>query len=120
MKRTILSYLAFAMFVPTGHAASPPSATVSFSAPTLYTDGSSIAAGTVITYSVFAGLKGQTKGTVASVVTTSTTITAGLIPGNTYCFEVSATIAGQESAHSNEVCKSFPLPVPNAVVITVL
>lgn len=120
MKRTILSYLLFAMLMPSAHAATPASATVSFSAPTTYTDGTSIASTSTITYSVFMGLKGQPKGTVASIVTTSTTITAGLSAGNTYCFEVSATVAGQESAHSNEQCKTFALPVPSAVVITVL
>lgn len=107
-------------WVSMAHAATPPSATVSFSAPTSYTDVTPIAAGTAISYTVFMGLRGQPKTTIASIVTTSTTVTAGLTPGNTYCFEVSATVAGQESAHSNEVCKTFALPVPNAVVITVL
>lgn len=94
-------------------------ATISFQAPTKYTDGSAIEEGTAISYDVLQALKGATKVKVATITSTSATISTGLVAGSEYCFQVVAVINGQASAPSNEACKLIPLPVPTAVVITV-
>ncbi len=100
-------------------AQSVPSATISFTAPTTYTDGTPIVAGTVITYGVWQGLKGATKVRVATITSTSTTISTGLLPGSEYCWTVTAIINGVGSAQSNEACKLMPFPTPSPIVITV-
>ena len=92
---------------------------ISFTAPTTYTDGSAIASGTAISYNVMQAPKGATLVKVATITTTSTTITTGIVPGTEYCFGVTAVIAGQESGPSGTVCKLTPQLVPSAVVITV-
>jgi len=99
-----------------------PTATISFSAPTLRTDGST-PTGT-LSYKVYQGKKGASKTLVGTITTTTSTITSGLQGGNEYCWQVSALetiagIAGPESALSNEACKAFPLPGLNTVTITV-
>lgn len=94
-------------------------ATITFAAPTKYTDGSSIAAGTTVTYRLYQGEKGGAKTQVASLSTTATTVNTGLQAGREYCWEVTAVINGQESARSNEACKAFAFPIPETVTITV-
>lgn len=94
-------------------------AVISFMAPTKYTDGSDIAAGTAISYAVYQAERGKVKAKVATITTTSASITTGLTPGVEYCFAVTAIVAGVESAQSGEGCKLVPLLVPQAVVITV-
>lgn len=96
-----------------------PEAVISFAAPTKYTDGSDIAAGTAVTYSLYQAPKGSPLVKVATLSGTSATVTTGLQAGSEVCFAVTAVINGQESAQSNSACKSFPVPVPSAVVITV-
>jgi hypothetical protein len=98
-------------------AQTPRTATITFDAPTTYTDGSLIES--PISYFVYQGARGATKPQVATITGTSTTITTGLQAGQEYCWEVTAVVNGVESARSNEACKSFPLPVPSAVTITV-
>lgn len=116
MKRTILSSLLFSLLMPVAHA---DTAVISFQAPTTYVDGSAVTAGTSVSYNVLQALQGATKVKVATITQTSTTITTGLVAGSTYCFAVTAVIAGQESAPSNESCKLMAFPVPSAVVIVV-
>lgn len=122
MKRTILSYLLFAMLMPSAQAASPQSATVTFAPPTTYTDGSAIPAGTVISYGLYQALQGATKVKVATITSTTATVTTGLVPGSTVCFAVTAIIDGVEGFQSAETassCKLIPKLIPSAVVITV-
>lgn len=94
-------------------------AVISFQAPTTYTDGTPIPAGTAFTYGVYQAPQGQPLVKVATITGTTTTITTGLTPGATFCFAVTAIINGQESAQSNQQCKLSAFPVPSAVVITV-
>lgn len=94
-------------------------ATITFSAPTRYTDGSSVEAGTSISYRVYQGARGGTKTQVGTITGTSTTISSGLLAGREYCWEVTSVINGVESARSNEACKSFPFPTPETITITV-
>jgi hypothetical protein len=89
-------------------------------APTQYTDGTTIASSAAISYRVYQGAKGSTsKALVGTITSTSTTINSGLQAGQEYCWQVTAVINGVESAQSNEGCKSFAFPTPNAVTITV-
>ena len=107
--------IAFAgMFGHLPHAA-PPSATLTWTAPTAYTDGTAIASGVVITYNLYQGPSGQEAATAVSTGITglTTTITTGLVAGTTTCWQVTANANGQESAKTNEVCKTFAPEVPN-------
>ena len=97
----------------------PRIATITFHAPTKYTDGTPIEPGTEISYRLYQGEQGEDKQHVATISTTSTTVQTGLQPGKTYCWEVTAVINEQESARSNEGCKTFDHLVPEAVTITV-
>jgi hypothetical protein len=94
-------------------------ATITFSAPTEYTDGTSIATGAAISYRVYQGARTGTKTQVGTITSTSTTINSGLQAGQEYCWEVTAVINGQESARSNQACKAFAFPTPDTVTITV-
>jgi hypothetical protein len=111
--------IGFLLLAFAAQAQSVPSATITFTAPTTFTDGTPIPAGTVMTYGVYQGAPGATKIKVATITATSTTITTGLVGGATYCFTVTAIIAGVGSPQSNEGCKVMALPIPSAVVITV-
>lgn len=97
----------------------PRIATITFHAPTKYTDGTPIEPGTEISYRLYQGEQGEDKQHVATLSTTATTVQTGLQPGKTYCWEVTAVINEQESARSNEGCKTFDHLVPEAVTITV-
>ena len=100
-------------------AQTPRTATITFTRPTTYTDGTPIAAATTVTYGVYQGAKGSTsKPKVATITSTATTISTGLQPGET-CWQVSAIANGVESALSNEACKNFAFPAPDVVTITV-
>lgn len=109
MKKLLLCLL----LVPGVVLAAPPSATLTWTAPTKYTDGTTITV--PLTYNVYQGLSGATKTRVLSnLVALTTTITTGLSPNSTVCWELTAVAGGQESAHTAEVCKTFPPQVPEA------
>jgi len=95
-------------------AASTLSSTLTWTAPTVNTDGTTPAA---LTYNVYEGPAATTLASVP-VLTGLTTLTvasaAGAAPGAQACFAVTAVEAGQEGAQSNVVCKTFPLSVPGA------
>lgn len=100
-------------------AQTPPTrtATISFSAPTKYTDGSTITAGATITYGVYQGLKGQFKTRVSTITATSTTVNTGL-QASEYCWHITAIIGGTESDASEEKCKSFLKPEIVTITVT--
>jgi hypothetical protein len=100
-------------------AQTPRTATITFSRPTSYTDGTPIASTTALSYKVFQGAKGSTSKTLVGTITaTSTTINSGLQPGET-CWQVVVTANGVDSAQSNEACKTFAFPPTDTVTITV-
>lgn len=108
------------VFAVTASAQTPRTATITFTRPTQYTDGTTIAAEVAVTYNVYQGAKGSTtKAKVGTITSTATTITSGLQPGET-CWQVSAIANGIESQLSNEACKSFSWPAPETVTITVV
>lgn len=100
------------------HAQEPRTATITFTAPTQYVDGTAIAADTVITYNVYQGARGAQKAQVATITATATTINTGLQPGET-CWQVAAVAHGVESELSDEGCKTFSWPATERVIITV-
>lgn len=86
-------------------------ATLTWTAPTQYTDGSPI--GTApITYRVYGGVQGQTK-TLIATVSALTYQHTGAPDGVTYCYQLTAVVNSQESARSTEGCKVMPPLVPN-------
>ena len=92
-------------------------AVISFTAPTAYTDGTPITL--PLSFGVWQGLSGAPKTKVATITTTTSTITTGLLSGKTYCWQVDVSDGTQTSALSNEACKTFPPGVPASVTITV-
>lgn len=101
------------LLAPLAALAAPPSATLRWVAPTQYEDGTTITA--PITYSLYQGLKGSPKVLAVSGITGLTyTFSTGLSPNTIVCWEVTATVGGQESAHTVEACKTFPPQVPLA------
>jgi hypothetical protein len=94
------------------------SAVIAFERPTHYVDDLPIPASAVLTYAVYQGARGGTKTRVGTITSTGTTITSGLLPGET-CWQVTATANGVESARSNEACKTFAFPATQTVTITV-
>jgi hypothetical protein len=102
----------------TAHAQEPRTATITFTAPTKYVDGTPIATGTAISYRIYQRPHGAAKTMVAQISETTATIDTGLPPGK-ICWEVTAVANGVESARSNEACKSFAWPAPETVTITV-
>lgn len=100
-------------------AQSANTATISFTRPTTYADGSPLDAATPVTYNLYQGLQGQPKTKVATISTTASTVTTGLLGGKTYCWTVSAVANSLEGAQSVEGCKTFPQAAPSQVTITV-
>ena len=93
--------------------------TLSWSAPTTYTDGSSIGSATITytaVWSTSSSLASPT--TLASLISvTSTTFnitTAGMTRGTTIYFGVRATVAGVNSAYSSALSWLVPTLAPSA------
>jgi uncharacterized cupredoxin-like copper-binding protein len=115
----VLLVIACSMAAFVASAQATRTATITFTRPTKYVDGTDIAAATVITYGVYQGAKGSAnKVKVGEITSTATTVTSGLQPGEV-CFQISATANGVEGAKSNEACKTFAFPAPETVTITV-
>jgi hypothetical protein len=121
MKKTVLAILAlFACASPVVFAqtATPTvTATITYTAPTLNTDGSAIAG--AITYNLYAAAQGTTPVLVESALTASPisyVVSLTTIPyGTTECFAVTAVANGVESALSTPLaCKTFAAPTPSA------
>jgi len=114
---SVSSYAATCSVVGANGAA--PVATLTFTAPTLNTDGTAIA--TPLTYNLYQSTTAGAEVKVASALAGSPiVVNSGLSPGGTYYFKLSVTDAhGTESALSNEGCKSFPASVPGTVTITI-
>lgn len=95
--------------------------TWSWTAPTQYTDGTPIAAGTVITYKVFTS-PAMPVPTVTPTWTGTTlnAVTSGYADGSTVYGEVEACVAGSTAGTLNcsvptvAVSKFFPFPAPDA------
>lgn len=105
-------------YASTASAQTTRTATISLERPTKYTDNTDIPASAAISYRVYQGARGQAKTLVGTITSTSTTINSGLQAGQEYCWEVTAVAGGEESARSNEACKSFRVPVTVTITVT--
>jgi Flp pilus assembly protein TadG len=87
--------------------------TLSWSAVTTYTDTTSIAAGTPVTYNVYGAMQGQPlvllTPTAIAVLTNSR---SNVNPG-TLCYAVSAIVDSSESAQTAPVCVTVATTVPS-------
>lgn len=92
-------------------AQTPPSVLLSWTAPTTNVDNTPITG--AITYSVNQYKNGVWVPMQTGITTTSVTITSGVTPGTTQCYEVGSTVAGVNSKTlSNQACKAIaPTPV---------
>jgi hypothetical protein len=111
--RNRLFTLALACLASTSYAQAANQAILTWTAPTTYSDGTPLPA-SGLGFKVYRGLQGATKTVIASPTSTTYTDTTGLASGTTVCYQVSATLAGQESALSTEACKTFPALAPSA------
>lgn len=101
-------------------AATGPSASITITAPTTYSDGTPIPSTVAITYNLYQGNTAATLVKVASGLTTlTTTVNTGLVDGQTYFWAVTAVAGGLESAKSNVASKAFAAVPPGSVTITV-
>lgn len=103
----------------TGASGVAPTASIAFVAPTTNTDGTTVVG--PLTYNVYQSTTSGAETKAASALKGSPiTVTTGLTPKTTVYFKISVTDAnGNESALSNEVCKTFPASVPGSVTITI-
>lgn len=109
--------IAFALLAALPAYAQTHTAALAWTAPTTNTDGSAITG--TITYNVYQATQtGTTAPTLAKVQSgitgTTLTITAGLTPGTTQCFAVTAVVNAQESAQSAQSCAAIPFSTPNS------
>lgn len=92
--------------------------TIGCTAPTKWTDGTSIAAGTPMAFKFFGALQGQPK-QLLTATAVSTCGFAWTVPtaGN-YCAEATAIAQGTESDHSAESCSTVtpPKPMPPTLI----
>lgn len=104
----------------TGATGALPSASLSFPAVTLNTDGSAVTA--PVTYNLYQGVSATSLVKVATKVTAgaANVISTGLIQGTTVYWSVTAVDAsGTEGAQAPAVCKSFSKSVPGTTTITI-
>lgn len=99
--------LALLLAVPSAFAGT---ATITWNAPTTNVDGTAITA--PITYKVYGAQQGTTKALLGAA--TALTFTHTPPGGATWCYDVTASVGGLESAHSAEGCKMIPASPPNA------
>ena len=98
----------------------PPTATLTWTAVTQYSDGTTIPSTVTVTYNVYQGTSATSLTKVASGVTALTSsISTGLADGQTYFWAVTAVAGGLESAQSNVGTKVFAAIAPGTVTLTV-
>lgn len=99
------------IFVAAAYAA-PPQTTVTWTAPTTNTDSTVISG--PITYQLYVGASGQ-EVAYGKPVSASPYVLANPapVPGSNVCAQITAIVAGVESARTLETCVKIPLPVPS-------
>ncbi len=81
-------------------------ATLTWTAPTTYEDGTAILSGEIVSYKVYYGQTASGPYTLSRVVTFPNTTTTITVPKGTWYFVSTATTTnGLESSYSNEVSK---------------
>jgi hypothetical protein len=105
MMRTFLRSLAVAgLLLVTVSVAQTGGSVLTWTAPTQYTDGTTIPSTDTLTYNVYEGVSTGSEVLIASGVT-ALTYTTATVKG---CWKVSAVAAGGEGPTSVEVCKRVP------------
>src|SRR5271155_5814168 len=100
--KKVLSIFAAALLGFASLAYAGPTATLTWVAPTSYSDGTPIPSTVTLTYNIYQGTSATTLGKVATGVTAiPDAISTGLSDGQTYYFAVTAVAAGLEGAQSN-------------------
>jgi hypothetical protein len=97
-----------------GTAGATPTITLTFTPPTLNTDGTAITL--ALTYSVFQGTSSGGEVQVATGLTTSpVVVNTGLVAGTSYYVYIKAVDSNGASGPSVEVCKTIPAApaIPN-------
>lgn len=116
MKRFVPRLLALlvcaALTVTVAQTITPETVNLSWTAPTLNTDGTTITA--PLTYNLYQGTASGAETLAQSGLTgTSIAVSTGLTPGKTYYWQLTAVANGVESARSTEVSAGIPFPSPN-------
>lgn len=102
----------------TGVKGAAPTASLTFTAPTLNQDGSAVT--TPLTYNLYQATASGTEVKVSSALAGSPiVVSTNLTSATTFYWYVTAVSAGGESAPSNEVCKIFPASPPGTITITI-
>jgi hypothetical protein len=98
----------------------PPTATLTWTNVTTYSDGTTIPSTVTVTYNIYQGPSATALVKVATGVTALTdSITTGLVDGQTYYFAVTAVAGGLEGAQSNVGSKTFAAVAPGTTTLTV-
>ena len=119
--RSLLALILFSLMAVTVWSVTPTTVTVSWTPPTTYTDGSSIAAGTPITYNVYTGAAGAE--TRAATVNINSYVFSSATLSGVVCIKVSSVVAGVESAPTPERCVTVAMlpktpAVPTGLAVT--
>jgi len=93
-------------------------ATINFTKPITYTDGTPIPANAAVTYRVYQGARGGQKTLIGTITETQTEVSSGLERGQEYCFQVTTVVGNEESDPSNEGCKAFRVPTTVTITVT--
>jgi len=86
--------------------------TVSWVAPTLCSDGTSISNCPITKYTVYQGQQGNVLTAVGGTAPNITTFVATNVSGGQWCYAVSASSQAGESALSMSACVTVTMPVP--------
>jgi hypothetical protein len=109
-----------ALFATLSLAQTAPTAVLSWTAPTTYSDGTTIPSSVALTYNIYQGISATALVKVATGVTALTSsISTGLADGTTYYWSVTAVAGGLEGAQSNVGTKTFAAVAPGTVTLTV-
>jgi len=87
--------------------------TLSWAAPTSFTDGTAIPSTTAISYNVYGAVQGQPLVVLQSGVTALSNVRSNVSAG-TRCYAVSAVVNGNESAQTAPICVTVNPPPPAA------
>lgn len=95
-----------------------PTASITFTPPTLQSDGSALTL--PVTYNLYQGTASGAEVKVGSALAGSPiAVATGVVSALTYYWYVTTVDANGEGAPSNEVCKAFPAALPGVIIITI-
>lgn len=116
MRRTLLGIVAGALVAGLALAQNAPTVTLTWMAPTTYTNGTAIPTTETLTYTLYEGATGVETQAATGLTGTSDIVTTGLTAGASVCFELTATDVqkGTTSAKTSEVCTTIPQETPGA------